>query len=189
MSLNLRYMRLADIRQVAAIDVICFEPPWSCESYSFEINESRVSHMVVLDQQTDQTLPLIRPRQSLRSRLRNRLLGDAQAIYSRGDILGYGGLWKIDGGGQEMLNVDRLGKHPAWYEAAASDHHHRLKPPDALYLREQVIHQLVYFLPTQEFSAPWLPRSSLFAHPTAGILYRADQSRSAMLFACVKRSR
>ena len=50
MSLNLRYMQLSDIRQVAAIDVICFEPPWSYESYTFEINESRVSHMVVLDQ-------------------------------------------------------------------------------------------------------------------------------------------
>ncbi len=109
MSLNLRYMRLADIRQVAAIDVICFEPPWSCESYTFEINESRVSHMVVLDQQTDQTLPLPRPPQSLRARLRQRLLGDAQALYSRGDILGYGGLWKIDG----EAHISTIAIHPA----------------------------------------------------------------------------
>lgn len=109
MSLNLRYMRLADIRQVAAIDVICFEPPWSYESYTFEINESRVSHMVVLDQQTGQTLPLTRPRQSLRSRLRDRLLGDAQAIYSQGDILGYGGLWKIDG----EAHISTIAIHPA----------------------------------------------------------------------------
>ena len=78
MSLNLRYMQIADIRQVAAIDVICFEPPWSYESYDFEINESRVSHMVVLDQVSDDAPPAPKPRQSLRSRLRDKLRGDSR---------------------------------------------------------------------------------------------------------------
>lgn len=109
MSLNLRYMQLADIRQVAAIDVICFEPPWSYESYTFEINESRVSHMVVLDQQSDEALPVLKGRQSLGSRLRDRLRGNSQASISPGDILGYGGLWKIEG----EAHISTIAIHPA----------------------------------------------------------------------------
>lgn len=108
MSLNLRYMRLADIRQVAAIDVVCFEPPWSYDSYTFEINESRVSHMVVLDQPSDAALLLPKPRQSLRSRLRDRLRGES-AIYSSGAILGYGGLWKIEG----EAHISTIAIHPS----------------------------------------------------------------------------
>ena len=109
MSLNLRYMQLADIRQVAAIDVICFEPPWSYESYSFEINDSRVSHMVVLDQSSDETLPQPPRHQSLRSRLRDKLRGNAPAIYSTGAIVGYGGLWKID----DEAHISTIAIHPA----------------------------------------------------------------------------
>lgn len=109
MSLNLRYMQLADIRQVAAIDVICFEPPWSYESYSFEIKESQVSHMVVLDQQLDEALPIPERRQSLRSRLRSRLRGDSPATSSTGEILGYGGLWKIEG----EAHISTIAIHPS----------------------------------------------------------------------------
>ena len=109
MSLHLRYMQLADIRQVAAIDVICFEPPWSYESYSFEINESQVSHMVVLDQQSDEALPVPARRQSFGSRLRDKLRGNAPAAYSTGEILGYGGLWKIDG----EAHISTIAIHPA----------------------------------------------------------------------------
>ena len=109
MSLNLRYMRLADIRQVAAIDVICFEPPWSYESYTFEINESRVSHMVVLEQLSDDAPLVPKPRQSLRSRLRDKLRGHSPANYSTGEILGYGGLWKIEG----EAHISTIAIHPA----------------------------------------------------------------------------
>ena len=101
-------MRLADIRQVAAIDVICFEPPWSYESYSFEITESQVSHMVVLEQQPDEALPALQPRRSLRSRLRDRLRGGPLAAYSTGEILGYGGLWKIEG----EAHISTIAIHP-----------------------------------------------------------------------------
>ncbi len=109
MSLNLRYMRLADIRQVAAIDVICFEPPWPYESYSFEINESRVSHMVVLEQLSDAAPLVPKPRPTLRSRLRDKLRGHAPADTSTGEILGYGGLWKIEG----EAHISTIAIHPA----------------------------------------------------------------------------
>lgn len=109
MSLNLRYMRLADIRQVAAIDVICFEPPWSHESYTFEITESDVSHMVVLEHLSDAVLPIPERRQSLRSRLRDRLRGNSPAPTGTGDILGYGGLWKIEG----EAHISTIAIHPA----------------------------------------------------------------------------
>jgi len=109
MSLNLRYMRLADIRQVAAIDVICFEPPWPYESYTFEIDESRVSHMVVLEQLSDDAPLVPMPRQSLRSRLRDKLRGHSPVNTSTGEILGYGGLWKIDG----EAHISTIAIHPA----------------------------------------------------------------------------
>ena len=108
MSLNLRYMQLSDIRQVAAIDVICFEPPWPYESYTFEINESNVSHMVVLDRQIDAASPPATRRQSLRSRLRGRLRGEERRRFSTGDILGYGGLWKIEG----EAHISTIAIHP-----------------------------------------------------------------------------
>lgn len=109
MSLNLRYMRLADIRQVAAIDVICFEPPWSYESYSFEITESDVSHMVVLEKLSDEAPPIPKQRQSLRSRLSDRLRGTSPALTGAGEILGYGGLWKIEG----EAHISTIAIHPA----------------------------------------------------------------------------
>ena len=52
MSLILRYMRVEDIPLVNNIDSLCFEPPWSKDSYAFEIKESRISHMVVLGRAT-----------------------------------------------------------------------------------------------------------------------------------------
>lgn len=109
MSLNLRYMRLADIRQVATIDAICFEPPWSNESYAFEIDESDVSHMVVLDKHADEAPIIPERRQSLRSRLRERLRGNAPATTSMGEILGYGGLWKIEG----EAHISTIAIHPS----------------------------------------------------------------------------
>ncbi len=109
MGLNLRYMQLADIRQVAAIDVICFEPPWSYESYTFEITESDVSHMVVLDQQSDEAPPPSPRRQLLRARLRDKLRGHGPTTYSTGEILGYGGLWKVDG----EAHISTIAIHPA----------------------------------------------------------------------------
>ncbi len=96
MSLTLRYMRLGDIRQVATIDVMCFDPPWSYDSYVFEINESTVSHMVVLEEIIGRAPPEPVRRRSWLDRLRGRGSGSASALDGTGSILGYGGLWKID---------------------------------------------------------------------------------------------
>ena len=83
MPLTLRYMRLADVPQVVAIDQVSFKPPWSARSYAYEITESTYSHMVVLeDSEAEQTPSLWQ-----------RLLGTPREVQRR--ILGYGGLWNI----------------------------------------------------------------------------------------------
>ena len=110
MGLNLRYMQLADIRQVAAIDVICFEPPWSYESYTFEITES-------------ERQPYGRPGAAVGRGASTTSTGvnrcelvcatSCAAIrrqhYSTGEILGYGGLWKVDG----EAHISTIAIHPA----------------------------------------------------------------------------
>ncbi len=107
MSLTLRYMRLADIQQVAAIDQSCFQPPWSRDSYIFEINESRISHMVVLDSGAHQPPP---QRNGWRSHLSDMLRGGRPAPNGQGDIIGYGGLWKIEG----EAHISTIATHPRW---------------------------------------------------------------------------
>lgn len=108
MSLTLRYMQLPDIQQVAAIDKSCFQPPWSRDSYAFEIKESRVSHMVVLDRRLDEPA-LPRERQDgWLSHLSEKLRGNARALNGRGNIVGYGGLWKIEG----EAHVSTIATHP-----------------------------------------------------------------------------
>ena len=97
MSLTLRYMQSPDIQQVAAIDESCFQPPWSRDSYVFEINESHVSHMVVLDRASSQPSPTRQRHNGWLSHLTSMLRGDSHSLNGRGDIVGYGGLWKIEG--------------------------------------------------------------------------------------------
>ncbi len=109
MSLNLRYMQLSDIHQVAAIDVMSFEPPWTQDSYAFEINESRVSHMVVLDQQSSAALPVPERPQTLLTRVRGRLGRNSRAEKRTGTVLGYGGLWKIEG----EAHISTIAIHPS----------------------------------------------------------------------------
>jgi len=104
MSLTLRYMRLADIQQVAAIDRSSFQPPWSRDSYIFEINESRVSHMVVLDDGSHEPPP----RNGWLSHLSDLLRGGSSAQNGRGAIIGYGGLWKIEG----EAHISTIATHP-----------------------------------------------------------------------------
>ena len=108
MSLTLRYMQLTDIKQVAAIDQSCFKPPWSRDSYVFEINESRVSHMVVLARQLYQP-PSARERQNgWLSNLSDMLRGNSHSRNGRGAIVGYGGLWKIEG----EAHISTIATHP-----------------------------------------------------------------------------
>lgn len=87
MSLLLRYMRLPDVPTVASIDAASFNPPWSAQSYQFEVSDSNYSHMVVLEDCTTPHTTLI-----------DRLLATVGlAQPARGEILGYGGLWHLAG--------------------------------------------------------------------------------------------
>ena len=109
MSLILRYMRVDDIHHVTAIDRLCFQPPWSKESYAFEINESRISHMVVLESQTDSAPTMETYEDGWLQRLSVWLRQDAPAVVATGTIVGYGGLWKIDG----EAHISTIATHPA----------------------------------------------------------------------------
>jgi [ribosomal protein S18]-alanine N-acetyltransferase len=98
MPLTLRYMRLADVPQVVAIDQVSFRPPWSARSYAYEITESTYSHMVVLeDSEGEQPLSLWQ-----------RLLGTPRDVPRR--ILGYGGLWNIS----DEAHISTIASHPAY---------------------------------------------------------------------------
>ena len=110
MSLFLRYMRLSDVRPVLAIDRLCFHPSWSQDSYAFEIMESNVSHMVVLEQLAGGLQPEPVRQDGWLSRIGGRLRGEGQVGYRTGAILGYGGLWKIQG----EAHVSTIATHPDW---------------------------------------------------------------------------
>lgn len=87
MPLIVRYMRLADIPPVIAIDRQSFDPAWSEKSYAFEISESTYSHMVVLE--TVSQVPAV---SGWRRFFRPPAADD-------GVVLAYGGLWNIAGEG------------------------------------------------------------------------------------------
>ncbi len=108
MSLILRYMRADDIREVSRIDRLCFEPPWSRDSYAFEIKESKISHMVVLEEQAS-PIPALPPTDDgWMRRLSGWMRQDSPAIAKSSLIVGYGGLWKIDG----EAHVSTIATHP-----------------------------------------------------------------------------
>lgn len=86
MTLTLRYMTLADVSQVVGIDRQSFSPPWSAQSYAYEIKESNYSHMMVLERHDGD-----KPLNGLR-RLMLNLSGMAQPEHR---VLAYGGLWHI----------------------------------------------------------------------------------------------
>ena len=109
MPLTLRYMQLPDIKQVAAIDESCFQPPWARDSYIFEIKESRVSHMVVLDRHLQQPTQQRERQNGWLANLTDKLRGNAPALNGRGAIVGYGGLWKIEG----EAHISTIATHPS----------------------------------------------------------------------------
>ncbi len=98
MTLTLRYMRLPDIPEVAAIDQMSFDPSWSARSYQFEVNESTYSYMVVLDYDD------AKPKGGWR-RLVPALNGNHSGD---GHIVGYGGLWNI----MDEAHVSTIATHP-----------------------------------------------------------------------------
>lgn len=109
MSLILRYMRVDDIHHVTDIDRLCFQPPWSKDSYAFEINESRISHMVVLESQHDSSTMMEPYEDGWLQRLSGWLRQEGPAAVATGTIVGYGGLWKIEG----EAHISTIATHPA----------------------------------------------------------------------------
>ena len=106
MSLTLRYMRADDIQPVTAIDRLSFTPPWSKDSYAFEINQSRVSHMAVLEEQPDGSTRAADA--GWLHRLSGWLKQETPALLGKPCIVGYGGLWKIDG----EAHISTIAIHP-----------------------------------------------------------------------------
>lgn len=106
MSLTLRYMRADDIRPVTAIDSLSFTPPWSKDSYAFEIRQSKISHMAVLEEQ-----PADANGESAagwRRRLSGWFKQETSALAGKPCVVGYGGLWKID----DEAHISTLAIHP-----------------------------------------------------------------------------
>ncbi len=99
MTLTLRYMHPGDLEQVVVLDALSFPDPWSLRSYQFEINESKVSHMVVLDASA---APSVTPPGWWR-----RWLGGRSAP-SQPLVNAYGGLWHI----AEEAHISTIATHP-----------------------------------------------------------------------------
>lgn len=97
-ALTLRYMQIADIPQVIAIDNVSFDPAWSARSYAYEISESSYSHMVVLERSVEQ------PVHGWRRFFKN-LYRETQH-----QVVAYGGLWHIAGEG----HISTIAVHPHW---------------------------------------------------------------------------
>ncbi len=110
MSLLLRYMQPRDIIPVAAIDRTCFQPAWSRDSFLFEIKQSSISHMLVLEQRSPPAALAMAAPDGLLRRLRGRLLGDDEAPAGTGTVLGYGGLWQI----ADEAHISTIATHPDW---------------------------------------------------------------------------
>ncbi len=94
-NLLLRYMTVADLPQVAEIDQLSFDIPWSEKSYRYEINESNQSFMVVLEWS----------RERVATRWQ-RWLNIHPYVEHR--IIGYGGMWFIAG----EAHVSTIAVHP-----------------------------------------------------------------------------
>lgn len=93
---TLRAMRNADIPQVVAIDRMSFTLPWSEKTYAFEIENSRVSHLAVLEWAAPE-----RPWQRLWRALRR---APAQR-----PLVGYVASWIIAG----EVHISTIAVHPA----------------------------------------------------------------------------
>lgn len=105
MPLTLRYMQTSDIRQVMAIDSLSFDPPWPANSYTFEINQSTVSHMVVLEyaHDRDNNTSSNHGCWKFLNQIVNR-----KAVTNSRTIVGYGGLWKI----ADEAHISTIAIHP-----------------------------------------------------------------------------
>jgi ribosomal-protein-alanine N-acetyltransferase len=105
MPLILRYMHPNDVPQVVLLDQVSFPDPWSYRSYMFEINESKVSHMIVLEE-VGTLAPMVAPRRSFFDWLMRRHPQAPPAI--NGTIVSYGGLWNIE----EEAHISTIASQP-----------------------------------------------------------------------------
>ena len=103
MTLTLQYMQLHHIDDVSRIDHLSFDPPWPKDSYRFEINQSTVSHMVVLEQMP--SVPLHRP--GYRRFMDRLFMRNGQSRANR-SLVGYGGLWKV----ADEAHISTIAIHP-----------------------------------------------------------------------------
>lgn len=99
--LRLRYMQIKDIPDVMDIDHVAFIPPWPERSYRFEINESQISYMVVLEKVEQREITGWR-------RLVNNWRGNEVEHESQALIVAYGGLWKI----ADESHISTIASHP-----------------------------------------------------------------------------
>lgn len=99
--LRLRYMTPHDVPDVISIDSNSFNPPWPARSYLFEITESYISFMLVLEQLQPRPVGWLR-------RQINHLRGDKSDIALHSKVVGYGGLWVI----QDEGHISTIASHP-----------------------------------------------------------------------------
>lgn len=99
-SLELRHMHARDVPQVMEVERHAFTDAWSAKSYYFEVNQSAVSHMVVLERIPTEMPPhaTLNSLQRLVQQLRN------QPTATTPQIIGFGGLWCI----QEEAHISTI---------------------------------------------------------------------------------
>jgi ribosomal-protein-alanine N-acetyltransferase len=107
--LRLRYMQVADVPQVMKIESAAFPDSWSARSYYFEINESLVSYMVVLEGEAGAATQSSAAPRTPWSRWwsRWRAAPQAQKQVEQG-VLGYGGLWRV----HEEAHISTIASDP-----------------------------------------------------------------------------
>jgi ribosomal-protein-alanine N-acetyltransferase len=101
--LTLRYMCVADLPEVIEIDDASFKPSWPERSYRFEINESQVSYMVVLEKCENRPVTGFK-------RFLNNLRRQVDATEAQPVIVGYAGLWKI----ADEAHISTIASHPEY---------------------------------------------------------------------------
>jgi len=107
MTLHLQYMHAKNINSVSEIDHLSFDPPWPKDSYAFEINQSTISHMVVLELPRDEQSELPQAKVGCR-RLFDGLFSKNGQSNSHGTVIGYGGLWQI----ADEAHISTIAIHP-----------------------------------------------------------------------------
>ena len=107
MTLTLQYMNLKNISAVSEIDQLSFDPPWPKDSYAFEINQSTISHMVVLVETASDYVEVPEPKLGFRRILSGWFSRNGHS-HSNRRVLGYGGLWKI----ADEAHISTIAIHP-----------------------------------------------------------------------------